>query len=763
MKWQVFDSETQINKAWGRTANPWHPDNYVVARGWQVEGEKVGWKFYEKGDAKNWLHIPDDVTVLAGHNIKFDILYELAQGNEAIYCFFARGGKIWDTQLAEYLLQGMTRKFHMNSMDQIIESYGGRKKIDGMKELWEAGVQTSDIDPAMVTDYLVGTEEEDRDSGDIGNTRIIFLGQLVAAAALGMTKMIEVRMDSLCATILMEYNGIHVDIEIAKKDLIRLNGEFATAKTELGKYTSHIPEEVGFNWGSGTHKSCIIYGGVIKYSKQTTYIDEKTGVNARLVTTERWPLFGKEPMDPSECEIDPDFGDDRYLYGGQPQDIFVGGKKKGEAKFKNMPGWGEEKVKFQDHFFRLEGYCDGDKLEIDRTKTKDGDGEFLFVTDSDTMENLGNLDIPFLKALGRHTSLSKEIGTYYFIIKPNGDHKGMLTCVVPGVCIIHHALNHTSTVTSRLSSSTPNCQNIPRGDKSRVKAMFTSRFGPDGWMAEIDYSQLEVVVMGLLSMDKQLIKDLLSKVDFHCVRVAAREGCTYEEALEWCKNEDHPKNKVWKVYRTECKIFSFQRAYGAGASTIALTANMTVDLVKEMIILEDKKYPGVVKFHEGVEKEINAGAEPFRDPERGYRPFRRGTWQAPTGTMYSWRSWDAPAFLRKKGIMDTFSPPEIKNYPTQGTGGEVVQMILGKLFRFWAMNNWFEGDALLVNTVHDCIWFDFKNREIADRLLPQIKTIMEAIPYFLKKDFDWDCPVPFPVDVEIGKDMLDMKHWEKLT
>ena len=181
MKWMVFDSETNITRAWGRKANPWHPDNYVVARGWQVEGEPIEWAFFEDAlpESKNWLVIPPDVDVLAGHNIKFDILYELVQGNPYIFAFFARGGRIWDTQLAEYLLQSMQRKYHMNSMDQIIESYGGRKKIDGMKELWNAGVQTKDIDPAMVTDYLVGTEEEHRDSGDIGNTRLIYLGQQV--------------------------------------------------------------------------------------------------------------------------------------------------------------------------------------------------------------------------------------------------------------------------------------------------------------------------------------------------------------------------------------------------------------------------------------------------------------------------------------------------------------------------------------------------------------------------------------------------------
>ena len=385
----------------------------------------------------------------------------------------------------------------------------------------------------------------------------------------------------------------------------------------------------------------------------------------------------------------------------------------------------------------------------------------MYSTDSDTIELLSNTGIPFLEAMGKKAALDKEIGTYYFKVDDKGEQKGMLTCVQPHDHIIHHALNHTSTVTGRLSASNPNMQNIPRGDKSTIKAMFISRF-EDGVVGEIDYSQLEVVVNGLLTGDAKLIADLLKGVDFHCVRVAAREGCTYEEAKEWCKNEDHIKHAVWKVFRTECKVFSFQRAYGAGASTIALSANMTVEKVKEMIVAEEKMYPDVVKFHKNVEAEANATAEAYRDPARGYRTFRRGTWQAPTGTLYAWRSYDAPKFLKDRGINDQFSQPEIMNYPTQGTGGEIMQMTLGVMFRYFNKTRNFGGKALMVNTVHDCAWFDME-KEVVDQVMGIAKQIMQSVPQLLKHYFDIDCPVNFPVDVEVGPNMLDLHHWEPAT
>jgi len=735
MAYLIFDEETQIHKSHRRTANPFDPLNFVVARGWKKEGDgHCSASFHTGRSGDNHLVIADDVDVLVGHNIKFDLLYELVASESNVQGYYRRGGRIWCTQYAEYLLRAQDRRFHMNSMDQIIESYGGRKKIDGMKELWKAGVQTADMDQDMVLDYLIGTEDEGRNSGDIGNTELIYLGQVKEATEMGMLKMIQVRMDALAATTEMEYNGIKVDMKRAASDLKSLNAALAEATVELNEYTAVIPDEVGFSWNSVIHKSVLIYGGIIKYKKQTTYLDENTGELARLKAVEKQAV----------------------LKDGEPV-LYLSGKKKGEQKYKNVDVPGELKVKYQDFFHALPGYVDAKSLDIDKSTLTDGKDGPIYSTDKDTVILLGNLDVPFLKAMSRKTTLDKEIGTYYVTTDNKGDMKGMLTCVQPRDHIIHHALNHTSTVTSRLSASNPNMQNIPRGDKSTIKAMFVSRF-EGGKMAEIDYSQLEVVVMGFLSGDPKLVSDLLSNVDFHCVRVAAREGVTYDEALEWCKNEDHINNAVWKVFRTECKVFSFQRAYGAGASTIALSANMTVEKVKEMINVEEKMYPKVETFHKDVEKEINATAEPFRDPDRGYRVYRKGTWQAPTGTLYGWRSWDAPKFMKERGIDDTFSPPEIKNYPTQGTGGEIVQMILGVLFRYFNKKSNWDGKAFLVNTVHDCVWFDL-HPDVADEVLGAAKHIMESVPQLLKHFFGIDCPVPFPVDVEIGNNMLELHHW----
>lgn len=768
MTYLVFDSETETHHSHKRKANPFHPDNYVVLRGWKKQGDKraSAQRFASKDEPENWLVIPSDVDTLVGHNIKFDLLYEMQAGNPYLKAFFKRGGRIWCTQYAEYLLRAQEQDAQMVAMDSIAESYGGRTKVDGIKAMWEAGMLTSEIDPDLLLDYLIGTEAEGRNSGDIGNTELIYKGQKKAAQELGMFQAIKVRMDGLACTTEMEFNGLKVDVKRAGENLKKLRAKHEVLTKELDEYISHIPAEVGFSWNSPVHKSAIIFGGTIKYQKQDTYLDEKTGELARLKAKEAWPLFDGKPYNPEKLKAAGAKQDEDGLWSikNRVQDTYKSGKKAGEPKTKQVDVPGELKVKYQDFFYELPGYTKPD--DEWKGKNTDGVGNPVYSTGADVIERLGKRDIPFLKAMSKLLALNKEIGTYYVRYdEKKKTHVGMLTCVQPWDHIVHHSLNHTSTKTTRLSANNPNMQNVTRADfdastgeyKSEVKAIFVSRFGDDGEMIEADYSQLEVVVQGLLSGDKNLCRDLIDKVDFHCKRVALKNSVSYDFALFHCKNEDAPDYAKWKKERTKCKIFSFQRAYGAGAGLIAEETGMDIDEVKDMIEKEDQEYPGIVRFNDRVEREVNETAEPFRDGARGWRTFRRGTWQAPTGTMYSWRSYDAPSYLRQKGITDTFKPTELKNYPVQGTGGEIVQMILGLLWRWFVKTDNFGGKAFLVNTVHDCIWVDC-HKDVKEQVARGIKLIMESVPQALKNFFGMECPVPFPVEVEAGPNMLDLHH-----
>lgn len=752
-KYLIFDRETENHEYKNRVASPFCNDNWTIALGWKKQGDsKCSYEYYSAKHLEKPLVIPDDVAILVGHNIKFDLLY--GWSDPGLKNFLKRGGKIWCTQYAEYLLEGQVQESQMNSMDSIVLKYGGRKKIDSVKALWESGFLTSQIDKDMLIDYLVGTEQEGRNSGDIGNTELIFLGQLKKAAELGMVKSIMTRMDGLLCTTEMEYNGLKIDIAEAKRRMDVLNNELVEADKLLSSYIPEMPEGLEFNWNSNTHKSCLIFGGTIKYKKSAPYVDPDTGDLARFKKQEDWPLFNGSPVDPSTCKTN--LTNNCFYYVDSngdtvSQDVYSSGKKKGDGKYKKVAVQGDIKTKIQDFLFTLPGYTT--PLPEWRSKNTDGVNDEIYFTNDDVITSLGNRDVPFLKVMSNRSNIIKDLGTYYARFdEKKKTYVGMLTCVGPDH-IVHHSLNHTSTITSRLSSSKPNLQNIPRGDTSEVKRMFISRF-EGGSILEVDYSQLEVVVLGLLSGDKNLCNDLNAKIDFHCKRVAAKYNVSYEEALYRCKDTTYPDHATWKKYRTKCKEFSFQRAYGAGAKAIADSTGMSIEDVEELIRVEDELYPDVAKFHKSVEESVKASLVPFRDFVREGKVYNKGVWVSPTKTRYVFRTYDSPEYHKRNGINESLMPTEMKNYPTQGTGGELVQMILGKLFRHFLAKDNYGGKALLGNTVHDCVWFDLAPG-LAEEVSKDVKTIMEDIPRYCKEIYNIDCNVPFPVELEIGPNLFD--------
>lgn len=775
MKLLTFDLETENHSLNKRVASPFDLRNYIVQIGWSVNGGERFEKYYTEWHRE---HVLPDVLdemgegdVLIGFNIKFDLLW--VWEDPKLQAALKRGMTIYCGQYVEYLIEGMDQSAHMVSMNEIAEKYGGGCKLDAVKELWENGALTSQIPRNMLTDYLIGDGKEI--IGDIQNTWLIYVGQIKRMRAElppEFRKMLKLRMDGLLATTEMEYNGMFVNREIGEKLRADVSKRLEEAEKELDAFIPPLPEELVFNWGSNTHKSCIIFGGTVRYEKWEQHKDDK-GNLLYAQKDEPWPIFTYNgldvPVDPAKCKKAGAFYvcevaetvAGAVLVKGTPyliQARYKGGKQMGAGKFKNVkvPDLTKPKGAKQDKYFKFKGYVKPNKKWL--TESTDAFGEPMYSTGADVIEELATLGLPFTNALGRRTSLSKDLGTYYWTADKNGKTKGMLT-LVDDKGLIHHKLNHTSTVTSRLSSSDPNLQNLPRSGTSEVKMMFTSRFGENGRMGEIDYSQLEVVIQGVLTKDKQLVQDLNDRVDFHCKRLAVKLGEPYEDVLRKAKKDtSHPDHVQYAQWRTGAKEFSFQRAYGAGVDAVVASTGMSKADVEALVEAESKLYPGVAEFDRRLEAVIikNRKSTSSKLYIEGVA-FTQGTshWDSPTGTRYTWREGITPDFMHRQGKYTGFSPTERKNYPVQGFGGEVVQAILGKIFRYMLANDRFDKKVLLVNSVHDCVWLD-GDKDMIERVAKEVKQIMESIPELYNSTFpELNVNVPFPTELEIGTSLYD--------
>lgn len=774
MNYTVWDIETSTKTEFKRKANPFSPENYVVCHGYsrgaigaKDMAEPKG-EYFGVGDAmedriaacknlpKDWFtKLLKGTKVLVGQNIKFDILYAIANPNSrceenlaAWMEWVASGGIIWDIQLAEYLLRGMEQSAHMLALDEIAPAYGGNVKFDEVKALWEQGVPTIEIPEDLLMRYLVGGDGE---HGDIGNTELVFLKQFEKAKKDGQLRSILLNMGSLLYTTEAERNGMFVDKELGLELAAKLKEKLDLAVEQLAAY---LPDDLpfDFNWSSRFHKSALIFGGSVKY-KARAVVRGDDGEPVYYQKDEEHVLLahGNKTM-PYEEWV-------RLAHQPEPQ-RFAGGKNKGEVKKKKVKVPDIErgpKTRIEDFEYAFDGFTKPDKRWA---SSEPG----VYSTAANVIEELGNRNIPFLKTLSEVQGMTKDLGTYFIVVdEETGESKGMLTLVQID-SIIHHSLNHTSTVTARLSSSNPNLQNLSKGQKSDVKLVFRSRFGEDGVVCQSDFSSLEVYIQAILTGDDQLIADLAAGVDMHCMRLAVKEHMPYEEVLRLCKNKDGSVppdvHKEWDYKRTKAKVFSFQRAYGAGVAKIASSTGMTEEEVQALVDAENSRYPKIEAFYERLTATIKKNRKPTsRTVEH---PDKRGLMvqlgksfsRTPDGKLYCYWESPSPSFLLERGTFASFSPTEIKNYVVQGGGGEWAKAAMWLSVRaFYHFKN-FEGKALLVNQVHDAEYGDF-HKKVAAKAAALLHTCMEEASTFMEWWFKWQLPIGVPSDTVWGPSMMD--------
>ena len=773
MKVMIIDLETENNPYYGDISSPRHPDNYVVAEGHCIEevpftGEVLGAYFNSKEAslARGWLHIPDDVDLLVAHNAPFEMAWALGTQYEEIFKFLARGGRVFCTAYAEYLLSHQQDTYP--DLDTTAPKYGGTHKVNGIKILWEQGVLTSKIDPALLFDeYLLGP------GGDIENTRKIFWGQWFALTERNMLNMALGRMEGMLFNCFAMYSGLYVNREVADKQKKEAEDKIAALQDKFRLFRTHIPDYVGFKDTSDFHMSAWLFGGSIKYKIKDTWFEDN-GITPKYEKADYYK-FGDTLVLPEDCDTAEKFQNMVRTHGGVHR--YKSGKNSGAYKvFRENTS--VVKQKNYDRVHVCAPLVDVSKFDKDTYKSfvsdftgkrKLCDESPVFSTGKDCIEILLNRPEieenikELLRDLLDYAKIDKDLGTYYLreVCDEEGNvvkQSGMLQFCTPEG-IVYHMLNVTSTVTGRLSSNRPNMQNIPRGDTSDVKNIFCSRFGDAGVILEADYSALEVVTLAAFSRDTNLIKALIDGIDMHCMRLSAQLNEPYEEVLKKCKDETHPEHKRYKTMRTLIKPRAFAYQYGASAAGIAYSTGCTIEDAQAFIDTEKALFPEVESYYEEVifkSVENNTTIHREQVSEFAWRPYTRGVWQAPGGTCYEFREYPKSQWVdgHKVETMQ-FKPTQLRNYPIQGESGFFVQVVAGQIMRWLVSKNFYNGLVCIINQVHDAVYLDV-HKSVLEEVARTVKYIMEALPETMK-DYGYDLGVPFPAEVEAGPNMNDKR------
>lgn len=754
----VLDLETQNNPYMGHVSNPHNPDNYIVAAGWALDDGEVQSRYFynaEQANASNWAEEAlKNARILVAHNATFELHWLMSRHMDALMQFLKKGGKVFCTQYAEYLLSHQTELYP--KLEDTALKYGGSKKIDEVSILWGSGVLTSDIEESLLMQYLAGEE------GDVVNTRIACFAQIEALKEQGMLAMFWQRMNSLVFNAFATFNGLKVDLDVANKNLMEHEEDLKAAYKCLDTYLPELPEDYKFSWTSGHQLSALIFGGTIKYDCKVPYDPPKYEKQTCYQTLEGIyvPVQEISSVMPS-------------LYV-----TYKSGKNKGLPKEFSIDS-DIEKLKWGTAEFKFEGLLDLKKLPDSVASQYTGKnasyqgkqtlvcGTPVYSTGRDSLQVLQ----PYLEMVDKLlvvANLEKDLGTYYIQHKYASDgsiksSSGMLTLVRPDG-IINHSLNNCATVTARLTSNKPNMQNLPRHGTSRVKQMFISRF-PEGRLVEVDYTSLEVIVGAAHSHDRNMLKQLSDGTDMHCYRLAGFLNESYEEVLEKCKNHEHPEHEKYDELRTWIKPISFADQYGASANGLAYACGITLEQAEKFKATQLKLFPQMASFaQEHVRPCVEESGKHVILREVSdtgeYRVYHRGYYKAPSGTYYSFR--EREKYVNGQKIM-AYKDTEISNYWCQGEASFIVQAACGAVIRKLIEQDFEGGKVLPINTVHDAIYLDCFSEELAIKWGLIVKELMQATPSRLcaiipeLRDVLYDS-VEFPAVPEYGESLYDKKE-----
>lgn len=782
----IVDLEVENFEYYGNVASPYCPDNYVVESAYRIDtvddagqlhmGDVFSIRFNSKAEflednagPHRWFSIPEHCTMIVAHNSSFEVSWFLSYQRKHFEDFLKRGGRVYCTQHGQYIASDFQEMYP--GLDETAPKWGGQHKVDGVKILWEQGKRTSEIDPYLLHDYLV--------NGDVPNTGLCFYGQCALFAERNQMQYVYERMEAALAWSYCQWFGLFVNMPIARKNQEEQEQRIREIKRELQQYIpKDLPETLDFNFGSDFHMSALVYGGPIKYRKKVPY-DPPQYVKADYWQVgDTWVAVDDMPAPPGAT-------------------TYKSGKNKGLPKVFRLDTE-EEKLKWEDDLYFCPGLVNIQELpEVIREKYAER-GEFrqarnlqddtpVYSTSTDAMEALARQGFEFCKLVNELAALEKDTGTYYLreVLDAEGkvkERKGMLQYVIPerpdGSGIIHHRLNTCATVTGRLSSSNPNLQNLPRPDedgdgvaKSKVKQVFTSRFGDNGRITEVDYSALEVVMSCVHTGDTKLLGLLQAGTDMHCYRLAFREELPYEEVYERCHNKKHELHPLWKAMRTGIKAPSFAAQYGATAKGIAFATGCTVEFAQAFLDNEAALFPQTIGFRAVIKEEVErtgAAGRMYREQadDGSYRIYRIGTWTSPAGARYSFRQkeqWkEVVPGQRKQKVMD-YKETEMANYWCQGEAFFLMAVAAGMVLRALLARDWFDNQVCLITNVHDALYLDSANPEVGREASLLVKQCMEDAPkriHQLWPNYGIIGEVPFPAEAEMGMSMYSKEKVE---
>ena len=273
---------------------------------------------------------------------------------------------------------------------------------------------------------------------------------------------------------------------------------------------------------------------------------------------------------------------------------------------------------------------------------------------------------------------------------------------------------------------------------SDIKKCFTSRYGPQGTIVEIDWNQLEVVVLQIETQDKMLEQEISAGTDLHCAMTSAVHGVPYSIIYNAIKDGD----VEWTRKRKEIKSARFALQYGAGAKRIAELTGWSIEQATHFIKAYYHNYRDIFNWNNLVRDLVLASAKPTGEVDKDGYPVYKGQYTSPSGRRYVFSG------TRNKWNKLSFSPNQLQNYPIQGLASDFVKLMRSKLLRELYKYT-YKPQCLHINTIHDSVMFDVGDQASLDFLIDCVKLVYGTAQHMMSELVNREREVLVPIKYSI--------------
>ena len=424
--------------------------------------------------------ILDNTTLLIMHNAQHDLMWLWESG-------FKYDGDIYDTMLAEYLLQRGQKE--PISLEACAERRNlNYQKQDTLKEYYKKGYNTNEIPLQELLFYL---------RSDLDITRELFFAleqDYAKPEAESLHKVRSITFRTCKALTRMYMSGIRVDRSALQQVRLEFEKEKAEIEDRLQRKTRKLMGDTPINLNSPEQVSQVIFSRRVHNKKEWADLFDYTETQQEFREAIEANSTIVRKTKASTC---PDCNGRGLVHKLRKDGTLY--KLPTKCKPCDSRGYLLTKTK------EVAGLCFSAPskkwISANGFSTSKGNLESLMATaTSNGMESA----LDFLTDLKRLSAISSYLSSFVdgidIYTKPDG--------------FLHVNLTQSVTSTGRFSGRNPNMQNMPRGGTFPVKRVFISRW-EGGQIMECDFAQLEFRVAAFLSQDSTAMQEIDTGFDVH--------------------------------------------------------------------------------------------------------------------------------------------------------------------------------------------------------------------------------------------------------